>query len=178
MAVIISGLSRCPLCEQLLGDTEPLVATWHFMADPFHPLYAFSDAAMHQSCFLRWNKREEFVRLFNEAAVLVESWGRERHQMQDDGQILTLPPNGAATSDPRERRRQAIHDAAETEGIEDLARLLQDDPSQVNAPDEEGVTPLHLAVAYQDAEEVDFLLGRGADIHARADGAQSVIHTA
>lgn len=178
MAVIISGLSRCPLCEELLGETEPLVVTWHFMIDPFHPLYAFSDAAMHQSCFLRWDKREEFVGIFNAAVALVDSWGCERHEMQADGQILTFQPSGGAASDRQERCRQAIHDAAETGTVDDIAWLLQNDVTLVNATDETGITPLHLAVAYQDADIVDALIKWGANTHARTDRGQSVLHTA
>lgn len=178
MAIIAWGYTRCPLCEELLLETDLLVATSHFMNDPFHDLYRFSDAAMHRSCFLEWDKRQEFVQLFNEIAEARQFEGDAYDQMLADGEVISLMPVGPAMSQLRERVRMPMHDAAETGSVEEVVRLIQEDADRVNAPDEAGVTPLHLAVAYNGPDVIEALLTRGADISAKADTGQTVIHAA
>jgi hypothetical protein len=39
---------------------EEFGATTHFIADQHDPLYRYSDAAFHRSCFLSWEHRDEF----------------------------------------------------------------------------------------------------------------------
>lgn len=56
---LITQYTKCALCGELLGDGE-IVATTHFIADRNDPLWRFSDAAMHQSCFDKWEHRDEF----------------------------------------------------------------------------------------------------------------------
>jgi hypothetical protein len=65
MALIFLGQSRCALCDTILTETDQIVATSHFIADRQHPLWCFSDAGMHQTCFLVWEQREAFITLFN-----------------------------------------------------------------------------------------------------------------
>src|SRR5712691_8096806 len=72
----------------------------------------------------------------------------------------------------------AIHDAAETGDIRDIQNALQENPALVNARNCFGITPLHLAVAYNDIEVVDYLLSRGAELHARTPTGQTVLHIA
>ncbi len=67
MAIWILGKSTCALCGEILAKAEDVVATSPFIADRSHPLFRYSDASMHQRCFLTWSSRHDFVRLFNEA---------------------------------------------------------------------------------------------------------------
>jgi hypothetical protein len=62
---LINRLTRCPLCDELLGDRD-IVATTHFIADRDDPLWRFSDAAMHADCFRKWSLREQFVSKYND----------------------------------------------------------------------------------------------------------------
>jgi hypothetical protein len=56
MALIIRGKAECALCEVVLNANDKVIATSHFIADTEDPLWRFSDAAMHQNCFLEWDK--------------------------------------------------------------------------------------------------------------------------
>lgn len=84
MAIILIGRSRCPLCDEILDSGQETVATTAFIEDVNHPLWRYSDAAMHAKCFLGWSQREAFIDGFN------EFW-RRRHRgmrfMDPDGKI-------------------------------------------------------------------------------------------
>ena len=90
MALIFPGKTTCPICNEVLSDGEPIVATSHFIADNQDPLWPFSDAGMHKSCFLEWEHKREFVRRYN-AIIGQITWGNGAyHHMQNDGTILSL----------------------------------------------------------------------------------------
>lgn len=176
MAIVCTGITRCPLCGEALEEADPLVATSHFMTDPFHPLWSFSDTAMHKPCFLQWERREEFIRLFNDAMALAQYDNETLYVMQEDGEVIKT--HAIPKADLRIRHRTALHDAAETGSTQDVLAQWNADPSQINTPDEAGITPLHLAVAYNEPEVVEALLRQGANVHDRTDLGQSVLHTA
>lgn len=50
MAMIILGKSKCPLCNQILKEGEPLTAFPAFLPTN-HRFGKFSDAAFHTACF-------------------------------------------------------------------------------------------------------------------------------
>lgn len=58
----------CAICRESLHPEEDLVVTPDFLADESDPFWPFSDAAMHRSCFLLWDRRKRFVARFNRAA--------------------------------------------------------------------------------------------------------------
>jgi hypothetical protein len=95
MALIFLGQSRCALCDTILTETDQIVATSHFIADRQHPLWRFSDAGMHQTCFLVWEQREAFITLFNQVTAS-SVFGRDTiHHMEPDGSITTRLCRGA-----------------------------------------------------------------------------------
>jgi hypothetical protein len=47
MAIIVQGLTKCPLCAEVIAAGQSIVSTSHFIESPEHPLWRFSDAAMH-----------------------------------------------------------------------------------------------------------------------------------
>jgi ankyrin repeat protein len=57
-----------------------------------------------------------------------------------------------------------IHHAVRLEMLEEVRRMLSENPARVHARGGDGQTPLHFA---QTAEMAEFLLNRGADINAR-----------
>jgi hypothetical protein len=87
MAILIEGRTECSLCGRILARGEEVVATPHFMRDESHPLWRFSDSAMHRSCFVAWEHAGEFRSLFNEL------WPRlmpqHPREMLADGSIVT-----------------------------------------------------------------------------------------
>ena len=50
MAMIILGKSKCPMCNQILKENDPVTAFPAFL--PYdHRFGRFSDAAFHTACF-------------------------------------------------------------------------------------------------------------------------------
>jgi hypothetical protein len=86
----------CSLCRETIAPTEDAVHLPDCVADEHDPLWPFSDARMHRSCFVRWEERKRFAQRFNRLA----------RQLRDaDGTFLHLGPDGAL-----ERRRAAPPD--------------------------------------------------------------------
>lgn len=95
MALILRGKSRCALCDEVLEEGEELFATSAFLSDEAHPLWRYSDAAMHLSCFRDWPDREAFVAEFN------SFWAhhfRGMRFMHSDGTIEEREPQPRGTA--------------------------------------------------------------------------------
>ena len=91
MALIFRGKTKCALCDNVLTVDDAIVATSHFIADRQHPLWRFSDAAIHKTCFLEWDQRQAFVGLYNQIVGSI-TWGSGTyHFMKEDGAIVSLP---------------------------------------------------------------------------------------
>lgn len=90
MALIFRGKTECPLCDAVIGESDEIVATSHFIADPEDPLWHFSDAGMHKNCFLGWSQRQVFIEKYNQTIGSI-TWGDgRRHHMNTDGTITLL----------------------------------------------------------------------------------------
>ena len=63
-----------------------------------------------------------------------------------------------------------IHKAVQSARVDEVARIIRESPDMVNAPNQHGTTPLHLAVACAGADMVSLLLAHGADTSAVAKG--------
>lgn len=89
MAIIVRGLTKCPLCAETIAVGQSIVSTSHFIESPEHPLWRFSDAAMHYDCFQTWAMRGEFVAEYNHSFGRL-IWGDgSRHHMQPDGVVIS-----------------------------------------------------------------------------------------
>ncbi len=64
MALVILGVTVCPLCEQPINDPEGFIAFPHFIEDERDPFWPYSDAAFHKQCFDSWSKKKEFLERF------------------------------------------------------------------------------------------------------------------
>lgn len=53
MALLFCGRTRCPLCNEVIGQQEDVVAYTAFLPE-FHRLYRFHDSAFHRLCHDRW----------------------------------------------------------------------------------------------------------------------------
>lgn len=112
MALVFPGKTKCPLCGLAVGRQHELVATTAFLG-PEHPLWRYSDAAMHRSCFADWEHRGEFVAAFNSVMRAVVAGDGTRRQMLEDGgiQVEVIDPDLMARAQARlaeiERAREA-----------------------------------------------------------------------
>ncbi len=60
------------------------------LATPITSYGVLRDAAMHSDCFMAWDKRAEFVRLYNDTMGKL-TWGNGTyHRMEDDGRVNSL----------------------------------------------------------------------------------------
>jgi len=114
MALIYEGMT-CAICDQSLDIHGAIVATTHFITDESDPLWRFSDAAMHYSCFQQWQHREEFVRKYN-ATMGTMIWDGKRQHMKMDGSIEYVPADFTHVAASRTKRLGMIlsNEAAST----------------------------------------------------------------
>ncbi|KQW51210.1 MULTISPECIES: hypothetical protein [unclassified Roseateles] len=90
MALLILGVSTCPLCDQPIEGGQETVATTHFIESPMHPLWCYSDSVMHYGCFRTWEQRQLFVAEYNRLFGS-RIWGNgTRHPMAEDGTVTTV----------------------------------------------------------------------------------------
>ncbi len=61
MAIVIPGVTVCPLCRRAIDGPEDFIGFPHFIEDEEDPLWIYSDAAFHKSCFDTWSRKEEFL---------------------------------------------------------------------------------------------------------------------
>lgn len=91
MALIARGKSKCALCDKVIAADDAVVATSHFIADKSDSLWRYSDAPFHGSCFFGWERREEFVRRYNQTMRGYVFGNGKRHHMDDQGHIHLIP---------------------------------------------------------------------------------------
>jgi ankyrin repeat protein len=72
----------------------------------------------------------------------------------------------------------SIHDVAQSGDLAAVEGILREDPQQLEARDEQGMTPLHMAVQGMRLEVARFLLDRGADVNALNEDERSPLHLA
>lgn len=88
MAIVVEGKTGCSLCGVIMARADDIVMFPHFIWDETHPLWRFSDSAMHSRCFADWSEAEQFRRIYNETwPTIMPNHPRE---MQPDGTILEL----------------------------------------------------------------------------------------
>lgn len=88
MAIAVRGKTGCALCGIVLLDADEIVMFPHFIRNEDHPLWRFSDSAMHQSCFLDWDRATEFRSAYNE--IWPRIMPNHPRQMQLDGSIVEI----------------------------------------------------------------------------------------
>lgn len=89
MAIVIRGKTDCSICDCLIDADGDMVAFPHFIQDPAHPLWHFSDSAMHRACFQNWPSADEFRREF--ALRWPDLVPDHPRTILPDGSIIDLP---------------------------------------------------------------------------------------
>jgi ankyrin repeat protein len=71
-----------------------------------------------------------------------------------------------------------IHEAARAGDVEQIKYLFKTSPDLMNATDEKGLTPLHMAAGKKQTNAAQILLALGAKVNARADSGVTPLHMA
>ena len=66
MALLILGVTTCPLCKNVIKDREEVECFDHFIEDPDDSYYKYSDACFHKECFEKWEMRGEYLKRYAE----------------------------------------------------------------------------------------------------------------
>jgi hypothetical protein len=85
---VVRGKTCCALCGTTFSAADEIVAFPHFISDETHPLWRFSDAATHQSCFVDWDRATEFRSAYNE--IWPKIMPDHPRYMQLDGSIVEI----------------------------------------------------------------------------------------
>ena len=92
MALIMFGMSGCPICGETL-DGPPVFATSGVFLPDGDPLQDCCDAGMHWDCYAAWPHRPRFARAWVEACIAAERlnpyWGRA---YLDEAAFVTVNP--------------------------------------------------------------------------------------
>lgn len=88
MALFLVGKSECPLCSEVIASAGQARVFPAFIEDRNHPLWQFSDSAIHVQCFMQWPHRAAFVQAHNDYFALHYRGSRV---MGPDGIIQNAP---------------------------------------------------------------------------------------
>ena len=66
MAIVIGGKTKCVICGKVLEKGQELVCFSPFVWNRLDPLYKFSDAAVHETCFRDDALAEEALRRYED----------------------------------------------------------------------------------------------------------------
>jgi hypothetical protein len=95
MAQLISGLSRCVVCQRVLEPGDRVFATSGCAFDPSDRLFRYCDAGIHWDCYVCWPDRPRFAAGYVNSAVRFERedpvWGAVH---LDDFVFLCVRPEG------------------------------------------------------------------------------------
>lgn len=92
MPIVLNVKTHCVVCGKSLLESDDVILTLAFIADPEDPLWKYSDAGFHRQCFLECPSRPEIVQRFNETSAVLkpEDGPLLRLSMHDDGTLESV----------------------------------------------------------------------------------------
>ncbi|MCP4726450.1 MAG: ankyrin repeat domain-containing protein, partial [bacterium] len=72
---------------------------------------------------------------------------------------------------------QNIHKTVQENNLDQAGKLLSENPDMVNAKDENGMTPLHLASRNVNNDMIELLISKGADVNAKDNNNVTPLHS-
>jgi hypothetical protein len=88
MAIWFSGKSECSICGAVLEAKQDVIGHPAILF-PDHPLWRFSDSAMHRACYEQWEHHEYFESILRKYKQLWESRPTYLRHLPDE--FRTLP---------------------------------------------------------------------------------------
>ncbi|EWZ00274.1 hypothetical protein FOYG_00157 [Fusarium oxysporum NRRL 32931] len=96
-----------------------------------------------------------------------------------DGKLTKFLLERGASAKAKDRlRKTPLHRAAEREGTVTIMEALLSYGAEIDARDDQGRTPLILALMYASIDEIGFLIGQGADVTAQDEEDETCLHQA
>jgi ankyrin repeat protein len=92
--------------------------------------------------------------------------------------ILAVICDGCFLIPPPRSEHRPIHQYAESGDLAAVATDLATNSTDLNLPDDGGLTPLHLAASHCHTNVMAFLLNRGAAVNRKAQGGTTPLHLA
>jgi len=71
-----------------------------------------------------------------------------------------------------------IHDATQAGDLDQIKQMIEEDAQQIDAGDDDGFTPLHIAAFYKYPKIVTFLINKKAHVNAQAEDKATPLHMA
>lgn len=92
MPLVLRGKSTCSLCGLVL-ESDQIVGLPPVLP-PDHPLWRFSDSAMHESCYENWRHRDYFKSVLRKRGELWydRRYGKKRHPRFGHGCVFAVKP--------------------------------------------------------------------------------------
>ena len=82
MALILIGITECLICGRVLSSEDEIEAFPAFLKKT-HPLWRYSDSAMHRQCYEASPDKEELDRLLKEFQQIWDSRPRTLTTMEE-----------------------------------------------------------------------------------------------
>jgi hypothetical protein len=76
MAIVIQGKTTCAICGNVIEPSQDIVAFPAFLKRT-HPLYRYSDSAMHSWCFDACPDKPELERIYSKYRAIWDSRPRD-----------------------------------------------------------------------------------------------------
>jgi len=129
----------------------------------------------HARIVLANSKVEVYVNNAATPSLVVDDLGKHKNGgvalwagNGSDGAFASLTITPTAPPGPPPASTQTVFQASATGNLARLRTLVEADPKLVNARNPGGLTPMHLAVAYDQRATAEYLIARGADVNAVA----------
>jgi len=65
MALTFIGQSECPICGKIFLKEDDIIGL-PLVVNSTHPLFEFFDRGIHKSCFEKWEKKKEVLKIILE----------------------------------------------------------------------------------------------------------------
>jgi hypothetical protein len=85
---ITSGRAHCALCGKAIHPDDDAFVTPDFLADESDEFWRFSDASVHRTCFLVWDRRKAFVARYNHTARRLVAADGSYLRMTSEGELV------------------------------------------------------------------------------------------
>jgi hypothetical protein len=103
---IASGRAHCALCGNVIRPGDDAFVTPDFLADESDPFWRFSDAPVHRTCFLVWDRRKAFVARYNQTARRLVAADGSYLRLTSEGELVRQRPEQPPADDSGFRRNR------------------------------------------------------------------------